>query len=153
MKLQDWALGNHVFNADDRDKIRQLLAEFEGMFERFGVPDTPCRNLRTLDVVIAYVHARQLDALLADAQANAEADAKGPPQLSLFDAAGKAHERMRKAMKELEDYCNKAGTPIDVGLADIMKPIIEKAEGVLEDALEFEAHKQKNKKEQDGSGA
>ncbi len=150
MKLQDWALDNHVFNADDRDKIRLLLAEFEGMFEQFGVPDTPCRNLRMLDVVIAYVHARRLDALLADAQANAESEAKGPPQLSLFDAAGKAHERMRKAMKELEDYCNKAGTPVDVGLADIMKPIIEKAEGVLEDALEFEARK--HKEEQDGSG-
>lgn len=54
----------------------------------------------------------------------------------------KFQEGVRKAMKELEDIFPPAETLGDVGLADIMKPILEKAEGVLEECLEEESRRE-----------
>lgn len=64
-------------------------------------------------------------------------------ELVLVDAHGKASERWRKAMKELEEYCDSAGRPVNIGLADIMKPIIQRAEKVLKEA-EAEAAAEEN---------
>ncbi len=61
--------------------------------------------------------------------------AKEPPNpLVAAEAVGKARERMRKAMKELEDFCDRAGKPIEEGLADTVKPIMKKTEGLAEKA-------------------
>ena len=49
-------------------------------------------------------------------------------------------------MKDLQDHLEKMGSPTDIALADLMKPVLKKAAGVLEDALEFEARKQKRKR-------
>ena len=53
----------------------------------------------------------------------------------------KARERYRKVMKELFERLGGGKGGSGLGLPDIAKPIIEKGEGVLEDALEFEARK------------
>ncbi len=47
----------------------------------------------------------------------------------------KTLEKWRKAMNELEDVCAKAGTPIDVGVADKMKPLLRETQGVMDKAL------------------
>ena len=43
----------------------------------------------------------------------------------------------------------KTGAPAQIALADVMKPILKQAEGVLEDALAFEAARQKRRKNSD----
>lgn len=58
---------------------------------------------------------------------------KRPGLTTLIEAIGKARERTRKAIKELEEHCAKRGAPMNIGLADYMKPIIEKAGGILDD--------------------
>ena len=49
-------------------------------------------------------------------------------------------------MKYLEDYLMKTGTPSEIAMADLMKPILKKADGVLEDAFEYEAAKEGRRK-------
>lgn len=70
--------------------------------------------------------------------------------LPTLEALGKARERYRNAMKEL---MKEAGESETGGLADIMMPILEEAEGVLEDAIEFEARKKSAAKKRSDQGA
>ena len=111
-------------------------------FARHGVADSPLLAMRAEDVIVSYLHVRRVEAPLKQP----ESDQSGNPPdaktiVALIETAGKARERLRKAMKELEDACAKAGTPIDGGIADQMKPLLKQAEGVLEDALRFEKEK------------
>lgn len=51
------------------------------------------------------------------------------------DALAKSQERLRKVMKELKEQQDAEAGSKPKGLPDIMVPILEKAEGVLENAL------------------
>ena len=57
---------------------------------------------------------------------------------------------MRKAMKDLEDCCAKAGTPITPGIAESFKPMLKRAAGVMDDALRYEAERRSADAEADG---
>lgn len=59
----------------------------------------------------------------------------------VVEAYAKAEERFYKAMDKFIDECLKCGAPTDAGLPDVMKPLIEAASEVMEDALAFEAKK------------
>lgn len=48
----------------------------------------------------------------------------------------RALEKWRKAMNELEEGCAKAGTPIDLGIADKVKPMLRQTQGVMGKALQ-----------------
>lgn len=114
--------------------------------ETHGVEKNLLTLLRVNDVLVMYLLARRAEEALCGAGPGVKNDkpgAKRGPDASAFDGCGRAYERLRKAMKELEEACARAGKPIDAGIADVMKPILKKAEGVLQDALEFEARKQR----------
>ena len=63
-----------------------------------------------------------------------------------LEGYAKARERYRKVMKELFERLGGGKGGSGLGLAEIAMPILEKAEGVLEDALEFEARKKSAQK-------
>ncbi|NIA13263.1 MAG: hypothetical protein GWP08_04225 [Nitrospiraceae bacterium] len=119
------------------------------MFCRRGVEQTPIVLLRGDDVVASFLVVRRLERRLVRNDGDCDALEEKKParnmELQLVEALGRARERLRKAMKELEDSCGKAGTPNEVCIQDQMKPILKKAEGILEDALEFEARKQRRR--------
>jgi hypothetical protein len=54
----------------------------------------------------------------------------------------KAMERRRKALSELEESFSPGGKPQEVGLADALRPLLKRADGVLDEALEYERKKQ-----------
>ena len=65
----------------------------------------------------------------------------------------KTQERLRKVMKEILKQYGHSSTAQPTSLAEIMGPILELGEGILEDALEFEARKkpvQKTQRESNG---
>ena len=66
------------------------------------------------------------------------------------DAWLKIQERLRKVMKELLEECRERDGGSSLTLASMMIPILEQGEGVLDDALEFEAGKESVKKAGDG---
>jgi hypothetical protein len=52
------------------------------------------------------------------------------------EALGKARERLRKAMKELEDNCGTVAAPTQRNLAEEVLPLLKKGEGVMAEVLE-----------------
>ncbi len=128
---------------DERVAHQRMLAALRRFFRRMGVQDTPLLAMHAADLIATALLVARLERELAgfaagettNNQDTREADARLRALIALADAVGKARERMRKAMKELEDYCTRAGTPIDAGIADIMKPIVRKVDDVLEQSL------------------
>ena len=72
--------------------------------------------------------------------ARKEGGVTGPVHPGL-DALAKTRERYRKAMKEFLDRFEEAEGAPDGGLTEAVARVLKKGEGVLEDAMEFEARK------------
>ena len=82
---------------------------------------------------MAYLLMQHLERIMLDvAKADQTEDTKVRAEISLIEAHGKASERWRKTMKELNDYCATTGRPLNMGLADFMKPIILKVNKALQ---------------------
>lgn len=141
----------------EEDGVLRLFGrELEGMLRKHGVEPTPLLAIRVEDVVASWLTARRLeDALCEDGASGldeartARGAAAAPGGLvraphPLLEAAGKARERLRKALKELEDACT-AGRGDEklgaAGLAEEVRPLLRLGDGVLDDALAFEARK------------
>lgn len=113
-----------------RSPIGVFVAEMSQLLAACAVVPTPTIVLRVHDVATTLTIALALeDPLLEGLAAGQEMPS------SALESAAKARERWRKAMKELEDSCARAGSPIDQGLPDEVRPLLRKAEGVLEAAL------------------
>jgi len=149
---------DHVFTKpwmteEEQTVAKCFIAEALKSLARQGVEQTPFLLLRLDDVLTNYILTRRLERRLIEETASsvAKTDDATPPQPASkkdteavsIEAVAKSRERLRKSLKELEEsYDTPTGKPKQ-GLADYMKPIIEQAGGVLEDALQFEARKRK----------
>jgi hypothetical protein len=145
MLLKNLKQGAAWMSAAEKQAARRFILAIQKLFERAGVIETPLLALRVQELMIAAVLAHRLEnrffeAAIMESCAEDEAAALPPIEAKALaaavDAAGKNRERIRKAMKELEDYCQKAGTPVDQGIADEMKPILEKTRDLPEGALQ-----------------
>lgn len=134
MDARTLALKNEWMTEDERKTAIELAKDFEDMFNERGIAPTPFANLRAAEIILLETHARRIEARLKDFPAIVSENTKrGATLEELIECAGKARERVRKAVKELEEYCANAGTPIDKGLAGTMRPILKKAEGIFDD--------------------
>jgi hypothetical protein len=123
---------------------KTLTRDMLRVFKRHGVEQTPLIHLRLEDMLATYLLVRRLEAALFrsdlfdssnDFPDRTTAAGRRSALHPLIEAVGKTRERLRKAVKEFEEVLAAAGTPINQGFADKMKPIIKKAQGVLEAAL------------------
>lgn len=110
--------------------IGVFVAEMSQLLAACGVAPTPTIVLRVHDVATTLTIALALEDPLLEGLAAGE-----QMPSAAVESAAKARERWRKAMKELEDSCARAGSPIDQGLPDEVRPLLRKAEGVLDAAL------------------
>jgi hypothetical protein len=133
-------LGVEALTPDQAAAAQRCAREMADMLAEHGVSLSPLVVLRAHDVLASFVDVLRLEQAASCAPAAELKEASAGAE-----ATGKARERMRKAIKELEEACRKAGRPIDEGLADAMKPLVLRAEGVLEDALAFEQAKAERK--------
>lgn len=134
MNLRELARGEPWMTEEEQRLNRRFVRGMRALFEEHGVGDSPLLALRVGDVAVSYVLVRRLEALL-DGNEGETPDA-------VVEKVSRARERMRKAMKELEEACAKQGTPIDTGLADLMKPLLVKAKGLEEEAAARRASQQ-----------
>ncbi len=143
MELKTLAKGKDWMTPEERVVTAAFVKQMEATFKVGGVVVTPLVVLRTEDVLVSHLMVQRIEQDLAqnDTEEPEPKDKRASP-LALIEAAGKARERLRKAMKEFEDACAKAGTPIDTGLADRLRPLLQQTEGTIEDALRF-AEKQR----------
>ena len=116
--------------------VDTIVRDFWVMFGARDVELTSLVLARANDVVVSYLVVRKLEeAVWKAAKIAADRSDKQPMDketLDLMEALGKAQERSRKAMKDFEEVLAKAGTPIGAGFADRVKPLLKKAEGILE---------------------
>ena len=146
---------SHVFDGEGPGKGMKQRAEelARGLVHeliRCGAKETPLLWFYSCGVSSTFLVMRHFEHVLFSlweaATSDREADLKKDREALLTEALGKTQERWRKAMKDVEDYLEKTGSPTDIALSDLMKPILKKADGVLEDALEYEAGKRKAKR-------
>ena len=115
-------------------KVRHLMYAIEDLFSAHDAEVSPSVALRVEDVAASWIVAGRLEMALPR-PTGGDAVEPAPPPVALLNHIGKARERLRKAIKELEDHCPKAGTPIAMGLAEEVAPLLKRAEGVMEEAL------------------
>jgi hypothetical protein len=135
----------------DTDGFRERVVAF---LEERGVPTNhPTVEVRIADVTTWWRVVRDFEKTVqkdgvtlarkplpagSGDKATPPADWKPHPAV---EAMAKAWERLRRAVKELEDMCGQTVAPAPTDLGSEMKPLIEQTRGVLEDALEFERKK------------
>ena len=117
--------------------LRNLNAELK---ER-QIVETPRILLLADQVLASYLVVRLIEQRLWSCSPPKDDEEPGTVkacQLMPIEASGKAsstaRERHRKSIRDIEEACAK-GTARPLGIADRMKPVFKKAEGVLEEIL------------------
>lgn len=123
MEAKDVRRGAAWMTTPELRRYRRFVRALEEHCATHGVAWTPLLGLRLRDVAVCHLLVLRVEAALLQ-EDGLELDPKAALPTAVAEAIGKAQERCRKAMRELEEYCVKAGTPIDQGIADVMRPII-----------------------------
>lgn len=126
MNLSTLARGERWMTPAEKRLNRRFVTRVARQLRARGVADSPMLCLRIGDVAVTWILARRLEAALSPDPAAPSPAAATPAQA---DAVGKNRERLRKAIKELEEFCERNGAPVETGLADIVRPMLRKVEG------------------------
>ncbi len=151
--------------APDRATIEKLVAGFETLLESRSVEASPFVVLRMHDVITQYRVARNIEravfaeGVVADPPPKIDeqhpvvngVSSNGHKRSSAakidvgslvlhpgIESLAKAWDRMRKALNELEGVCGTEASSHVPSLADLATPILERADGVLEEAVAAE---------------
>jgi len=134
--------------------VARIAGDMAETYERGGVEVTPLHVLRVDGLASQVLAVRRIETLVANwTPPTADSGEKGASKgqgagatlIQLVDALGKAWERVMKMAKEIEEGLGMTGPTRPLGLPDRMRPLLKKAEGVLEDAIEFEKKKRRRK--------
>jgi hypothetical protein len=119
---------------EERRMMRRFMAAIRRLFKAKGVQETPLLAIRVIDVGIHFLLARRLELGLTPTEkenGKVVLDVTG----AMADYIGKTRERLRKAVRELEDACSRLGTPVDVGIADELLPLVRATKDLLQNGL------------------
>jgi hypothetical protein len=129
----DAPAGRALWSREEQPFVDGLLRALGQFLAAHGVAPTPLLALRVQALVLHAVQAARLEATLSAGALVLwpEPDSRGRAALNpAVEAAAKERERMRKAIKELEDACQAAGTPIHQGLPDHVRDLLAKTAGI-----------------------
>ena len=130
MRLHETCWRETWMTEEERQIMRRFMAAIRRLFKVKGVRETPLLALRVIDVGIHCLLTRRLELVLMPCvkdTGEVTLDISGPQA----DHIGKTRERLRKAIRELEDACARLGSPIDVGLADRLLPLVRETQDLL----------------------
>lgn len=120
---------------------RAFLQECHTWLSRHGIDPTPSVALRLVEVLSLTLTSRSLEQTLSleHVVTPPPHDAPSPTGRStphpLLETLAKAQERLRKALKELDECLPRGSTAGETGLADELRPLLMQSQGILEDAL------------------
>jgi len=145
MSLESFSFVEHWMDEEERRYAEALSVEFEAFLGERHVHASPLLHLRTRDVIVGILMVRRAEASFADQGAEAkrrqeEGDGASDfkTQALLLNTHGRAAERLRKAMRDLEVHCRQVGSPIDVSLANVVRPAMEKLPDVFDDMAKLQ---------------
>jgi hypothetical protein len=118
-------------DSDESDLVAATVRECQSQVRKAG----PTAVMRLEGIVMLYVLARRagLAALSEGLDPTPDAEPKARPADG--DDVGKAQERLRKAIKEFDDALGVTQDTTPTGLADLLKPLLKDAEGIVEAAV------------------
>ena len=122
----------------ERRQAFSLWASLKAKQKQDGEGDTWTAHLIEEAVTLRIISLRLMKSLGTEPILNKTESGAGAGKMTLHpavDALAKSQERLRKVMKELKEKQDAEVENKPKGLPDIMVPILEKAEGVLENAL------------------
>ncbi len=131
MWLKESAWREGWMTEKERRMMRRFMAAIRRLFKARGVQETPLLAIRVIDVGIHSLLARRLElGLMPTVKENGEValDVTG----AMADHIGKTRERLRKAVRELEDACTRLGAPVDVGIAEKLLPLVRQTRELLQ---------------------
>ncbi len=108
----------------DRLILTQFVQEQTALLLERGAEQTPILFARLYDLAGCF-----RDLLRVEDAYELKPDAVG------FETLGKARDRFRKAMRDYEDSLRRLGASGGNGLADSVRPLLERAKGALESVL------------------
>ena len=132
MTLNDLTCGEPWMDPEEHESAAKLVRSLQQSFTDRQIPETPFLVLRVQDFLLHHTLCRRLERSLTPDPAAVPPVTVLP---SLAEHIGKARDRMRKALKELEDAAAKLAPPPPppppparpFNLPDFYKPILEKA--------------------------
>lgn len=130
MRLHETCWRETWMTEEERKLMRSLMAAIRRLFKEKGVQETPLLAMRVIDLGIHFLLSRRLELVLTPGvkdTGEVTLDISGPQA----DHIGKTRERLRKAIRELEDACSRLGSPIDIGLADKLLPLVLETQELL----------------------
>ncbi len=130
MRLQESVWREEWMTDEERVAMRRLITSVRRLFKARNVQESPLLTLRVVDVGVHYLLARRLERGLTP-RVNDDGAAALDISGALADHIGKTRERLRKAIRELEDACARLGAPVDVGVADAMAPVARETRDLL----------------------
>jgi hypothetical protein len=140
MTFADMRQGELWMTEEERQRQRRFAGVMKKFLKHHGVADSPLLCLRVNDVAMQWLLVRRLENSLAETSHPPEGELPLVPT-TLADHIGKGRERLRKAIRELEDACARLGTPIDSGLADQLAPLMRETRELM-DAARFPAEEE-----------
>ena len=146
--------GDELFlKSEHKRMIKPIIRRFEKWFKDNGQALSPFLAIRLEELIVAWMVARRLEEALRKEGACRWKENDGNRECvgahPLVDAAGKARERVRKVLKDLEDNSGSSAKDAEntqEGLAEQVAPLLKLSEGVIEEAMAFERKKQEKAK-------
>lgn len=114
----------------ERKRWRESLGRIAALLQEKGVQPVEPLFQRVEEMLVAQLCAKRSEWILLPSP-SAQDEEQPATALAALEGLLKVRERLRRAVRELEDYCARAGTPIDQGLADQLRPFILKTRAVL----------------------
>jgi hypothetical protein len=141
MYLKSHAKGENWMTDEERKVWRLLGRRLRNWARKRGVPGSPLLLLRIREIGVLIILGYRLEARLDLSGDPVEPPADlpcktrpTPAPAAVLESVAKHWEKTRKAINELEAHCGgaKPDAPVRLGIADVMKPIMKKAQAILE---------------------
>lgn len=133
MSLRNIERGEFWMTGAERLFFRKFVKSLRALLGSRGVPESTLLSLRVADVAVHLLLVKRLETALTP-EMDAGAATPGITG-ALAEQVSKGRERLRKAVRELEDTCTRLGKPLDTGLADEMLPVVRKTGDMLQQAV------------------
>ncbi|NLN93103.1 MAG: hypothetical protein GX130_07350 [Candidatus Hydrogenedens sp.] len=133
MTFSELRQGEKWMTEEERKVHRRFAMTMKKFLKDHGVATSPLLIFRVSDIAMQWLVVRRLENSLFQSEDDEQG---GLPTVTtaLADHIGKGRERLRKAIRELEDACARLGTPIDAGLADEMAPLMRETRELMDGA-------------------
>lgn len=131
MELRDITHGEPWMTKAEKLINKKIVSALGRLLAANGVQESPLVWMRVADVSVHWLLLKRQENCLAPGEDGILPELGG----SLADQIGKSRERVRKAIRELEEACTRLGKPIGEGLAEQMLPVVKKTQDLLHNDL------------------